>query len=140
MDWFNNRGLLQPPGYIPPAEAVAKAFELDDQAAVAPDRPNTAASEKAGKPRPDVVFRLRGESPELPDNLVANRLQASSTDPAIVDGQTLGGGVRPRVVRPCRARRGSKAGTRSPTGRLDGWRVRSGPSVHRPTSCSAQPV
>jgi transposase InsO family protein len=35
IDWFNNRRLLEPLGYIPPAEAEAKFFELDDQAAMA---------------------------------------------------------------------------------------------------------
>jgi hypothetical protein len=31
----NNRRLLEPLGHIPPAEAEAKFFELDDQAAMA---------------------------------------------------------------------------------------------------------
>jgi transposase InsO family protein len=35
VDWFNNRRLLEPLGHIPPAEAEAKFFELDDQAAMA---------------------------------------------------------------------------------------------------------
>jgi transposase InsO family protein len=35
VDWFNNQRLLEPLGYIPPAEAEAKFFELDDQAAMA---------------------------------------------------------------------------------------------------------
>jgi hypothetical protein len=42
-DWSKNRCLLEPLGHIPPAEAEAKFFELDDQAAM-------AASEKARTP------------------------------------------------------------------------------------------
>jgi transposase InsO family protein len=35
VDWFNNRRLLEPLGHIPPAEAEAKFFAPDDQAAMA---------------------------------------------------------------------------------------------------------
>lgn len=34
IDWFNNRRLLETLGHIPSAEAEAKFFELDDQAAM----------------------------------------------------------------------------------------------------------
>ncbi len=35
VDWFNNRHLLEPLGYIPPAEAEGEIFERGDQAAMA---------------------------------------------------------------------------------------------------------
>jgi hypothetical protein len=53
VDWFNNQRLLEPLGHIPPAEAEAKFFELDDQAPWRPDRPTTAAFEKPGTPQAD---------------------------------------------------------------------------------------
>jgi transposase InsO family protein len=35
VDWFNNRRLLEPIGYIPPAEAEQRYYDMLDQPAIA---------------------------------------------------------------------------------------------------------
>ncbi len=63
VDWFNHRRLLEPIGYMPPAEYEARYYEqepspkADRRRSVPPSRPPTPRAARAGGPANYLVWR-----------------------------------------------------------------------------------
>jgi hypothetical protein len=74
VDWFNNRRLLEPIGYVPPAEYEVQYYaELNDESTVNPDSRRGARRHSHASDNP------HGQAVEHPHNLL-RRLDAEITE------------------------------------------------------------
>lgn len=74
VDWFNNRRLLEPIGYVPPAEYEAQYYaQLDDESTVHPD------SRRGARRHPHPDDSAHGQAVERPHD-VLRRLDTEITE------------------------------------------------------------